>query len=48
MSGCFFLKHGVDLIPVDGRKKAGQGRPGCQHFVTTYVQEESAGARRWN
>jgi len=29
-------------------EKAGQGRPGGQHFVTIYMQEESAGARRRN
>jgi len=23
------------------KKKAGQGRPGSQHFVTTFMQEES-------
>jgi len=40
----------IDRIPDDGTKKekAGQGRRGGQLFVTTYMQEESAGARRRN
>jgi len=35
----------IDWTTADGRKKAGQGRPGGQHFVMIYIQEESAGAR---
>jgi len=31
-----------------GKEEAGQGRPDGQHFVTTYMQEESSGARRRN